>query len=150
MCGRNGAWPRKQIVLFGRSLGSAVASELAREHVPGALILESPFRSVPRMAQDVYPFLPARWLARMDYDNEAHVRDVTVRHPGDPQPRRRNHPLQSGRGCVRSRRRPKKLLTLRGGHNTGFLDSRRHYMAAAWSGFFRSTFDPIRHPNTSR
>jgi uncharacterized protein len=121
--------PAESIVLFGRSLGSAVASELAREYSPGALILESPFRSVPEMAQAVYPFLPARWLARMDYDNEAYVRDVTgptlVIHSRDDE----IIPYNQGQAVYEAAAGPKKLLTLRGGHNTGFLDSRANYLS---------------------
>ncbi len=118
----------ERIVLFGRSLGSAVASELALEHRPGVLILESPFRSVPRMAQDVYPFLPARWLARMDFDNEAHVREITVPtlvvHSRDDE----IIPFSHGEAVYEAAAGPKDLLILRGGHNTAFMDSRRHYM----------------------
>jgi len=71
----------EQIVLFGRSLGAAVAAELAEAleasgggQGPAAVILESPFRSVPALAQRVYPFLPARWLARFSHNTERHVR----------------------------------------------------------------------------
>jgi len=54
-----------QIVFFGRSLGAAVAIDLALVHPPRALILESPFLSVPAMANRVLPgigsLLRTRW-----------------------------------------------------------------------------------------
>ncbi|MCP1728584.1 fermentation-respiration switch protein FrsA (DUF1100 family) [Natronospira proteinivora] len=120
--------PAEDIVLFGRSLGSAVASELAREHQPGAVILESAFRSVPEMAQAVYPFFPARWLARMDYDNEAYVQDIQAPllmvHSEDDE----IIPYEQGRAVYETANQPKDFLTLQGGHNTGFLDSRQRYI----------------------
>ena len=51
------------IVIFGRSLGASAASWLAAQHQPLALIVESSFTSVPDIAQDLYPWLPARWLS---------------------------------------------------------------------------------------
>lgn len=118
----------ERIVLFGRSLGSAVASELAREHPPGALMLESPFRSVPAMAQAAYPFLPARWLTRMDYANEDYVREVAaptlVVHSRDDE----IIPYEQGRAVFEAAAGPKAMLTLSGGHNTAFLESRARYI----------------------
>jgi hypothetical protein len=46
------------LVLFGESLGAAVAVQLALERPAGALILESAFTSIPDMARAAYPFLP--------------------------------------------------------------------------------------------
>ena len=61
--------PPEHIVLFGRSLGGAVAVWLAQQHTPGILILESTFTSVPDVAAKHYPFLPVRWLSRFQYNS---------------------------------------------------------------------------------
>ncbi len=61
----------ERIVLFGRSLGGPVAAWLAARHNPAGLVLESAFTSVPDLAAHHYPWLPARWLARYDFDTEA-------------------------------------------------------------------------------
>ncbi len=122
----------EEIVLFGRSLGAAVAAELAEAREaegerPAAVILESPFRSVPELAQRVYPFLPARWLARFSHDTESHVRGVTapllVIHSRDDE----IIPFAEGEAVYSAAREPKRLLEIRGGHNTGFLDSEPDY-----------------------
>lgn len=63
----------ERVVLFGESLGSAVALQLAVEVEARALVLESPFASVPAMARAVYPFLPIWPLVRTRYDNIAKV-----------------------------------------------------------------------------
>jgi fermentation-respiration switch protein FrsA (DUF1100 family) len=61
----------ERVVLFGESLGSAVALQLALEVEARALVLESPFASVPAMARAVYPFLPLWPFVRTRYDNVA-------------------------------------------------------------------------------
>ena len=65
--------PPERIVLFGESLGSAVALELALGEKARALVLESPFTSIPDMARAVYWFLPVWPLVRTRYDNLAKV-----------------------------------------------------------------------------
>jgi fermentation-respiration switch protein FrsA (DUF1100 family) len=62
-----------RVVLFGESLGSAVALQLAVEVEARALVLESPFASIPEMARAVYPFLPLWPFVRTRYDNVAKV-----------------------------------------------------------------------------
>ena len=64
-----------RIVLFGESLGCAVAIETALRHPCRAVILETPFLSIAAMAEAVYPFLP-RFLIRTRYDNEAKISRV--------------------------------------------------------------------------
>lgn len=53
----------KPIVIYGRSLGSALATQLASEVDPDLLILVSPFSSMLAMARREYPLLPD-WLVR--------------------------------------------------------------------------------------
>ena len=53
----------KSTVSYGRSLGTALAAELAADVNPDLLILVSPFRSMVAMARRQYPFLP-EWLVR--------------------------------------------------------------------------------------
>ncbi|MBI4218535.1 MAG: alpha/beta hydrolase [Chloroflexi bacterium] len=52
--------PVGRLIYFGRSLGAAVATDLAARVRPAALILESPLPSVMRMTQASYP-----WIAPM-------------------------------------------------------------------------------------
>ena len=57
-----------RLVYFGRSLGANIAIEVARRHMPDALILEAPFPSVPYMARKAYPFIPIWPLLGARYD----------------------------------------------------------------------------------
>ncbi|MCE8022811.1 alpha/beta hydrolase [Billgrantia aerodenitrificans] len=120
-----------EIVLFGRSLGAAVAAELAAsltpQEQPAAVILESPFRSVPALGQQLYPFLPVRWLATLDYPTARYVTRIEspllVIHSRDDE----IIPFSEGEAVYRAANEPKELLTIRGGHNTGFIDSEPDY-----------------------
>src|SRR5262249_37012499 len=74
----------EQIVIYGGSLGGAVAVELALRHDHRALVLQDTFTSIPDMAQHQYPWLPARWLVRQQFDSLAKIgqcrRPVFIAH----------------------------------------------------------------------
>jgi pimeloyl-ACP methyl ester carboxylesterase len=54
----------EDIVVFGRSLGAAVATYLASSRQCGGLVFHSGFTSMPDVAARRYPYLPARWFCR--------------------------------------------------------------------------------------
>jgi len=120
--------PAAEIVLFGRSLGAAIAAYVASRHRPGALILESGFISVPDMAAALYPWLPARRLARIKYPTGEYLRTascpVLIVHGRDDE----IIPFEQGRKLFELAGEPKHFLELRGGHNDGFLVSGRRYL----------------------
>lgn len=68
--------PSGDVVLVGLSVGSGPAVQLATESKVRALILISPFSSLPATAQAAYPWLPARWFLRDRYDNLAKLTQV--------------------------------------------------------------------------
>ncbi len=63
----------REIVLFGRSLGGAVAVDLAAEDGARGLVLQSTFTSIPDMAAYHYPWFPARGLLRTRLDSLAKI-----------------------------------------------------------------------------
>ena len=65
-----------RVVLYGSSLGTGVAVELATRHAVGALVLESPFTSLADVGARAYPWLPVRLLARERYDSLAKMTRV--------------------------------------------------------------------------
>ena len=65
----------KPVVLYGRSLGAALATKLATEVDPELLVLVSPFRNMLSMAQARYPFVPAPVL-RYPFENDEHIGQV--------------------------------------------------------------------------
>jgi len=69
---RQGVEPSR-LVLYGESLGTGVATQLALGARPRAVVLEAPYTSVADRAQEVYWFLPARWLVRDRFDNLSRI-----------------------------------------------------------------------------
>ena len=64
-----------RLVYFGESLGSGVATRLAAEHRPAALVLRSPFTSMTDVGAFHYPLLPVRWLLSDRFEHgESHRR----------------------------------------------------------------------------
>ncbi len=116
-----------KIIIFGRSLGGAVASWLAKAQIPGALIVESAFTSIPDIGAEVYPFLPVRLLSRINYSTIDHIHDVTcpvlIVHSRDDELISFNHGLK----IFEAANEPKDLLEISGSHNDGFLVSAGKY-----------------------
>ena len=129
LTGKRGIPPEK-VVVFGRSLGGAVAAHLAARVEPGAVVLESAFTSVADMAARLYPWLPVRWLVRIDYpvarDIQAIRAPVLILHS----PNDEIIPYDMGRTLYELAHEPKEFIELRGGHNDGWLLSEPDYSSA--------------------
>ena len=112
----------KRAVYFGRSLGAAVAVELAVEHPPAGLVLVSPFTSLRDMAKLSHPILPlAAWAAGDRYDSAARIgkihRPVLIIHGEHDE----IVPVQQGEALFRTANDPKTFRLLPGaGHNDTF------------------------------
>lgn len=63
--------PASRTVLFGYSLGTGVAGELATERASAALVLIAPFSSIPHVAREHYPLVPTGWIVRDRFDTLA-------------------------------------------------------------------------------
>ncbi|MFH0947352.1 MAG: alpha/beta hydrolase [Planctomycetota bacterium] len=111
--------PEDRIVLFGRSLGGAVAAWMAGRVNAAGLIVESCFTSVPDMARELYPFFTLRSLVRHKLDAREHIRaarcKVLVAHSKDDE----IVPYAHGRRMYEAAPDPKWFLEMRGGHNYG-------------------------------
>jgi pimeloyl-ACP methyl ester carboxylesterase len=109
-----------RIALYGHSLGSAVAAELALEHRPAVLILEAPFTSAREMARGMLAPVAIAWraIARVHFDTRAKVAALDA-------PTWVAHgqldgviPARMGRAVHAAARDPGELLMVRGaGHN---------------------------------
>lgn len=117
----------QEIVLFGRSLGAAVAADLAAEVSPAGLIVESAFTSAPDLAAELFPLLPARWLCRYRYDTLRSLAEIScpllVVHSPDDE----IIPFAHGKKLYAAAHAPKQFLEIRGDHNSGFLVSETLY-----------------------
>lgn len=116
-----------RIVLFGESLGGAVAAWLAAREEPGLLVLASTFTSVPDLAAEIYPFLPVRWISRFDYNTLQSLQSVNCPVFIAHSPHDEIIPFEHGQRLFQAVTGAKQFLPLDGGHNTGFI-----FMQPAW------------------
>lgn len=118
------------IVIFGESLGAAVASWLAVRHAPRALVLASTFTSAMDLGAEVYWFLPVRLISRFRYDNLANLEQikapVLIAHSRDDD----IVPFAHGQKLFAAANEPKQFLEMRGGHNSGFIFAREEWIQA--------------------
>lgn len=133
------AWLRSRgpepdaVVYFGRSLGAAVATALASEDPPAALILETPFTSVRTMANATVP--GAGYLFRTRYDTLARI--ARIRVPllvlhGDAD---EVVPLRQGRAVFDAAQEPKTFIVIPGAHhNDTYVVGGEPYWQA-WESF---------------
>ncbi|MBV6446482.1 alpha/beta hydrolase [Nitrosomonas sp.] len=117
----------KRIVLFGESLGGAVASWLAAREKPGLLVLASTFTSVPELGAEIYPFLPVRWISRFEYNTLKSLQAVSCPVFIAHSPQDEIIPFQHSQRLFQAAPEPKQFLPLEGSHNTGFI-----FMQPVW------------------
>lgn len=66
------------VILFGTSLGGAVAVDVALDRPAAGMILESTFSSARDVARVAYPFLPAQFLLRSKFDSAEKIRSIRI------------------------------------------------------------------------
>ena len=122
----------EKTIYFGRSLGCAVAAEMAIKYPPRALICESGFTSVRAMTKSVYPFLPGlQLLVTTKYDTLSKIAwvdvPVMVLH-GD---RDEIVPFSMSRELFDAAKGPKRFYTIEGaGHNDTYYVGGPDYFEA--------------------
>jgi uncharacterized protein len=138
--------PPERIALYGHSLGSAIATELAREVHPEALVLVAPFTSARAMAHRIAPgggLLYRVGLSRVRYDAESIVRTldtpVWVVHGS----RDTVIPVEMGRHVFAAARVPGELLVL---ETAGHSDVAEEGGARYWAWISRALQPRDRRP----
>jgi len=143
---QRGIDPHKLLV-YGESLGAAVATDLLGQAAGAGLILEEGFTSAPDVGQEMYPFLPMRWLMRSRYDTLDKIGRIgaplLIFHSRDDE----FFSMRHAQKLLAAAPAPKELVELRGGHNDAFLLSAEIYRDAL-QRFMASlqgvTYPPIR------
>jgi fermentation-respiration switch protein FrsA (DUF1100 family) len=124
------AVPAERIVVFGHSLGSAVAVELVSRVPAAGLVLDGALISVIERAQEVFPYAPVRWIAASRYPSIERVGSLSL-------PKLFLHaredeviPYRHGRRLFEAAAEPKLFVPLRGGHGDAFeVDSAAYFGA---------------------
>ena len=135
-------YAESQIIMYGRSLGGAVAAYAGTQFSLGGLVLDSAFTNLRAMVRDVYPFVPSR-LARYEFPTEQFIQHprnypIMIMHSQNDEIVRYHH----GRTLYEAIDAPKRFVEIRGGHNDNFFASRdiavenwRWYLDELGSGF---------------
>lgn len=119
------------VVALGRSLGGAVAAQLALDRPLRAVILKSTFASTAAMGRRLYPRLPAERLCRFRYDTLSKIGRITIPTLLAHSPNDGLIPLEQARALfARSAGRPKRFVKLEGLHNEAGLERSPDYRAA--------------------
>jgi pimeloyl-ACP methyl ester carboxylesterase len=122
----------ERIVLWGESLGTGVATQLACARQVAGVVLEAPFTSVATRAQEIYWWTPARWLVRDRFDNLGRIAAIgaplLVAHGEQDLVT----PARHGRALLAAATHPKRGFFA---PHAGHTDLTEHGMTAAILGF---------------
>jgi len=120
----------ERIVVFGHSLGSAVAVELVSRVPAAGLVLDGALTSVAERAQELFPYAPIRWIAVSRYPSIERVGALTL-------PKLFLHargdeviPFGHGRRLFEAAAPPKVFVPLQGGHGDAFEADSAAYFGA--------------------
>jgi len=123
----------RRIYVYGRSLGSAVATYTAAHHPVAGLIVESPFTNAAAMAKYHYRLVP-RFLLRLSLDNVANVKLVhcpILLFHGDAD---RLVPTEMGMAVAAAAAGPIEVVLIHGaGHNDTYDIGGRAYRDKVWA-----------------
>ena len=64
------------IIIYGESLGTGVATEIAQNKNFAGIILESPFTSMVDAAKTKYPYLPVKFLLKDKYESDKKIKNI--------------------------------------------------------------------------
>ena len=119
--------PAQRIVIYGHSLGAAVAIELATTAPAAGLIVEGAFTSVPDRGAELWPLIPVRLIARNRFPSLERIgrirMPVLVIHGRDDT----TIPIAHGRRLFQAASEPKTFLEVAGGHDDAYAVGARVY-----------------------
>jgi pimeloyl-ACP methyl ester carboxylesterase len=122
--------PASRVILAGRSLGSAVAVDLATRVAAGGLLLFAPIDSVPSVGARLYPWAPVHLLTRYGFDNRSKAQGldlpvILIYGFNDS-----FVPISEARSLLREFRGLKLMVETSGGHHhSGFITVSELYRA---------------------
>ena len=68
----------KDIILYGESLGTGIATEIAQNNNFAGLVLETPFTSMIEAAKNFYPYIPVGLLLKDKYKNDKKMKNINI------------------------------------------------------------------------
>lgn len=117
----------EQIIIFGRSIGAAVATKLAAEVGPERVILESAFSRSRDMANRMMPIVSRITVMRYPFNSMERIKDIHARLLMLHSPDDEIIPYRLGEKLFQAANEPKQFVNLKGDHNSGFMLSQPKY-----------------------
>jgi uncharacterized protein len=128
--------PVDRIVIFGHSLGSAVAIELASRVPAAGLIVEGAFTSVVDRGQELFPLFPVSLISTQRFPSLDRIAGIRMPKLFLHSPEDTVIPYAHGKRLFDAAPAPKRLVDVRGGHEDAFRIDRAVY-AGAMAQLFR-------------
>ena len=108
--------PAERIIIYGWSLGSAVAVDLASHVGEAAVILEGAPASIVAIGQQRYPWLPVRLVVRNPFESILKIGNVHAPLLFLHSPEDQIVPIEEGRRLFAAAHDPKQFVEVAGGH----------------------------------
>lgn len=109
------------IIIWGRSLGAAIATKIAIENPAArALVLDCPFSDIKEVGSYHYPYLPLGLLSNYEMSNVMSIKSINMPVVISHSPDDEIIPFSLGKKVFNVANQPKLFIQLEGGHNDGF------------------------------
>ncbi len=112
----------KNIIIYGHSIGGAVAIELAHKTPRAGLIVEGAFTSLTEIGEMFHPYLPVKWIVGSKFNSIDKIDDIDcpklIIH-GDQD---EVVPYEMGQRLFETDHNPKTFYQIKGGDHNSLLD----------------------------
>lgn len=120
--------PKKNLFFFGRSLGGAIAVEIAKEFSCTGIIIESSFTSAREMAGIMFPLLPVKYFIKTEYNSIEKIKDIYCPKLFIHGTRDNIIPFKLGKKLFDAAPEPKEFFEIIGaGHNDTYVVGGNEY-----------------------
>ena len=135
--------PAHEIIIFGHSLGTAPAIELATRVPAAGLIVEGAPTSVRDRGAELYPWLPVKYVARIDFNSLSRIGNVRMPILFMHARADERIPILHARRLFAAATASKEFVELGGTHSDAFLRD-----SATYFGEYRKFVDKVRTPRS--
>ena len=117
-----------EIIIYGKSIGANIATQLLSERTAAAFIFDSGFTSAYEMGKRIFPYLPLKLCMTINYDAVCKVDKILIPkliiHSKDDEV----VPFSMGQEIFKVAACPKEFFALKGGHNEAIFLIKHDYM----------------------
>lgn len=112
--------PDQPIILYGESLGTGIAIQMATEFNISAVILEAPYKSIAARGAAQYPYIPVNHMLKHRFDSITKMKHITapvlILHGEQDE----TIPVTDGKDIFAAANEPKELILFPDTHHTDF------------------------------